>query len=268
MEKIAIDAGGAFDLRNTFDCGQCFRWNESPDSSWTGVVMGERLTVRETDGEILLEGERIPELWREYFDLDTDYDSIRSEIREHCPGLVCAVDSIDGIRILSQEPWEALCSFIISQNNNIPRIKGIIERLCENFGDSTGDWYTFPDAERLAALSPEELAPIRAGFRARYIIDAAQKVASGKVELEKLRTLPLDESRRSLMTITGVGVKVADCTLLYGLHRMDAFPVDVWMKKALASLFSGVSPEDIGRYAGVAQQYIFHYSRLHPESVG
>ena len=125
--------------------------------------------------------------------------------------------------------------------------------------------FSFPKAERLAALEPDELAPIRAGFRHRYIIDAARKVVSGEIELEKLRSLPYDEAKAELMKITGVGVKVADCVLLYGLHRLDGFPLDVWMKRAMAELFPGVEPSDFGEYAGVAQQYIFHYSRMHPE---
>ncbi|MBQ6335784.1 MAG: DNA-3-methyladenine glycosylase 2 family protein, partial [Ruminococcus sp.] len=119
-----------------------------------------------------------------------------------------------------------------------------------------------------AALSPDDLAPIRAGFRHRYIIDAAQKVADGTINLESLRSLPYEEARQSLMQITGVGVKVADCVLLYGLHRLDGFPLDVWMKRAMATLFPGVSPSDFGCYAGIAQQYIFHYSRMHPELFG
>ena len=120
-------------------------------------------------------------------------------------------------------------------------------------------------SETLAVLSPDDLAPLRAGFRNRYIIDAAQKVASGEVDLEACRTLEYEQARRELMKITGVGVKVADCTLLFGLHRIEAFPVDVWMKRALKTLFPGMTPADFGEYAGIAQQYIFHYSRMHPE---
>lgn len=257
---------GAFDLKNTFDCGQCFRWNESPDGSWSGIVGGKRATLRKDGDRITIDGD-CPDLWSDYLDLGTDYDGVRDELRKSCPGLGCAVDSIDGIRILRQEPWEALCSFIISQNNNIPRIKGIVERLCESFGENCGEYYSFPSAEKLAPLSPDDLAPLRAGFRARYIIDAARKVSSGEVDLPSMYERPITECRTELMTITGVGAKVAECTLLYGLHRLEAFPIDVWMKKALSSLFAGITPEDIGEYAGIAQQYIFHYSRLNPEKV-
>ncbi|MBQ1814910.1 MAG: DNA-3-methyladenine glycosylase 2 family protein, partial [Ruminococcus sp.] len=145
------------------------------------------------------------------------------------------------------------------------RIKGIVDRLCESFGEDIGGGFAFPNAEALARLSPDDIAPLRAGFRNRYIIDAAQKVASGEVDLEACRTLEYEQARRELMKITGVGVKVADCTMLFGLHRIEAFPVDVWMKRALKTLFPGMTPADFGEYAGIAQQYIFHYSRMHPE---
>jgi len=266
---IEIKIGKCLDLKNTFECGQCFRWNENADGSFSGIV-GDRYARIYRDGEfIVIENadESDYHIWERYLDLDECYDEMRKAIVSLDSRLECAVSSIDGIRILRQEPWEALCSFIISQNNNIPRIKGIVERLCKNFGDEIENGYTFPSAERLAFLSADDLAPLRAGFRARYIIDAAGKVSSGEVELEKMYSAPLEECRKELMKITGVGAKVAECTLLYGFHRLEAFPVDVWMKKALSTLFSGVSPENLGQYAGIAQQYIFHYSRMNPDLV-
>lgn len=261
---IELEAGAGFNLGSTFNCGQCFRWDEDENGGYCGIVGEHELRIFDDNGTIVLEN--VPEqeflsLWLKYFDLETDYEGIRLTLAERCPQLKCAIDSINGIRILSQEPWEALCSFIISQNNNIPRIKGIIDRLCRSFGKPCGSHYTFPSASDLKDRSPEELAPLRAGFRAGYIIDAARRVASGEVRLEEMFSAPLEQCRRELMTIKGVGVKVAECTLLYGLHRLDAFPVDVWMKKALSSSFSGVDPGMLSPYAGVAQQYIFHYIR-------
>ncbi len=260
--------GSCFDLKNTFDCGQCFRWDENPDGSYSGTAKGKHLKIYRDGGVIVLENcssDDFENIWRKYFDIDTVYDDIRKEIVELCPTLECAVKSIDGIRILSQEPWEALCSFIISQNNNIPRIKGIVSRLCESFGEpiecSGKKIYSFPSAETVSKLTPDDLAPLRAGFRARYITDAAQKVADGRVSLEKMYDAPIEECRRELMTIVGVGAKVAECTLLYGLHRLEAFPIDVWMKKALSTTFNGLDAGSLGRYAGIAQQYIFHYTR-------
>lgn len=267
---IEIKIGSCFDLKNTFDCGQCFRWNENPDGSFTGIVKDKSVRIYRDSDKIIIENsaeDDFKNLWENYLDLTVCYDDIRNEIISLDSRLKCAVESIDGIRILNQEPWEALCSFIISQNNNIPRIKLIVSRLCENFGDKIDGGYTFPSADKIAALSVDDLAPLRSGFRAKYIIDAAQKVSLDEVKLEKMRTAPIDECRKELMTIKGVGPKVAECTLLYGLHRLEAFPIDVWMKKALSTLFNGISPENLGQYAGIAQQYIFHYSRLNPHLV-
>ena len=264
--EITMDS--CFDLKNTFECGQCFRWNENPDGSYSGIAGDRRATISRCDDRIIIKSCTDADdqtFWHSYLDLDTPYDTIRQELMSLSPQLRCAAACTDGIHILRQDPWEALCSFIISQNNNIPRIKGIVSRLCEEFGEPCGDsqkWYSFPSAERLAGLSPDDLAPLRAGFRARYIIDAARKVSSGQVDLEKMHDAPIADCRKELMTITGVGAKVAECTLLYGLHRLDAFPIDVWMKKALSTTFSGITVESLGRYAGIAQQYIFHYSRI------
>lgn len=255
------------DLAQTLDCGQSFRWIEK-DGKFSGVAFGKKAEMY-FDGDYLCidntTAEDFENIWKNYLDLDLDYGKIREEIKKIHPVLEQACAYAPGIRILRQEPWEALCTFIISQNNNIKRIKGIVERLCENFGEKIEDYYTFPAAERLAGLNPEDLAVIRAGFRNKYIIDAAKKVSSGEVDLEKCRTLDYKEARKELMKIKGVGVKVADCTLLFGLHRIEAFPVDVWMKRALENLFPGMSENDFGEYAGIAQQYIFHYSRMNSE---
>lgn len=263
------------DLRETLDCGQCFRWRETAEGSFAGVVRGRAVRVCMDGDRLTIEGapETDRALWADYFDLDLDYGMIKRALSAIHPTLAEAARFAPGIRILNQEPFEALISFIISQNNNIKRIAGIVDRLCAYFGEPIGDsgtcsadfLHAFPTPERLAALSADDLAPIRAGFRHRYIIDAAQKVADGTVDLEMLRKLPYEEARAQLMQITGVGVKVADCVLLYGLHRLDGFPLDVWMKRAMATLFPGLDPAAFGRYAGIAQQYIFHYSRMHPE---
>lgn len=145
------------------------------------------------------------------------------------------------MRILRQEGFETLISFLFSQNNNVPRIKGIIERLCCSFGDPIGEGlYGFPSPERLAALSEEELAPLRCGWRGAYVLDAARKVASGTVDLKTAASLPMGEARQALQTIKGVGPKVAECVLLYGIGRLEAFPLDVWMKRAMAAIFPRV----------------------------
>lgn len=257
------------DLEQTLDCGQSFRWKKQDNGSFKGVAYNKSV-VMDLQGEDLYihnaTVEDFSKIWKNYLDLDLDYGKIRKEISKIHPVLNDASKYAPGIRILQQEPYEALCTFIISQNNNIKRIKGIVERLCENFGEKLPDGeYAFPAAEKLAQLTEEDLAPLRAGFRNKYIIDGAKKVASGEVNLEICKTLPYEEARAELMKIKGVGVKVADCTLLFGMHRIEAFPIDVWMRRAMDKLFPNMNAEDFGKYAGIAQQYIFHYSRMNPE---
>ena len=268
MSTIVFENVRDLDLKQTLDCGQCFRWRELGDGSFEGVVRGRAARVRMDGGSLILEGvdEADRGMWEDYFDLGLDYSAVRERLSGLHPTMAEAARYAPGIRILRQEPFEALISFVISQNNNIKRITGIVARLCESFGEPIGEGlYAFPTAERLAALEPDELAPIRAGFRNRYIIDAARRAAGGELDLEAIRPLPYAEAQAELMKITGVGVKVADCVMLYGLHRLDSFPLDVWMKRAMAVLFDGLDSGEFGEYAGIAQQYIFHYSRMHPE---
>lgn len=264
---ITVSPVKDLNLGETLDCGQSFRWEEY-DGGYRGIAF-DREVVMKLDGEELTienaTAEDFEKIWRGYLDLDLDYGMIRDSISALHPVLKEAASYAPGIRILRQEPWEALCTFIISQNNNIKRIKGIVKRLCEGFGERVGSGYSFPTAERLSELEPEDLSEIRAGFRNKYIIDAARKVADGEVDLDSCRALPYEEARAELMKIKGVGVKVADCTLLFGLHRIEAFPVDVWMKRALEKLFPDMTADDFGEYAGIAQQYIFHYSRMNPK---
>jgi N-glycosylase/DNA lyase len=255
------------DLRKTLLCGQCFRWREIKRGVFSGVVGGRHLVLTQKDVPLL----QADPFWRSYFDLDTDYVTLQQHLAALHPNLKEAACCGAGIHILRQDPWEALCSFILSQNNNIPRIQGIIDRLCGGRAEaelptSSGlhqqkSAHPFPSAKTLAALTEAGLAPLRCGFRARYLLDAAQKVAGGAVSLEALRTAPLQEARRTLMTIVGVGPKVADCALLYGLHRMESFPKDVWINRAMKQWFSGVNPADFGPAAGLAQQYIFWWVR-------
>ncbi len=267
-DSITITGVRDLDLEQTLDCGQSFRWTKQDDGSFSGVAFGKYVNISLDGTDMIIKNadEQDRGLWRGYFDLDLDYGKIREGISAIHPVLTEAAKYAPGIRILRQEPYEALCTFIISQNNNIKRIKGIVGRLCESFGDEIEEGvYAFPTAETLASLTPEDLAPLRAGFRNRYIIDSAKKVASGEVDLDLCRTAGYEAARAELMKITGVGVKVADCTLLFGMHRIEAFPIDVWMKRAMEKLFPGMTAADFGEYAGIAQQYIFHYSRMHPE---
>lgn len=256
-----------FSLAETLDCGQAFRWEKLGDGSWRGAAFDKELILRETEDTIFFKTASYDDfaMWVNYFDLERDYGEIQKNFSSD-GHLKKAMDFCGGIRILRQDTWEALCSFIISQNNNIPRIKGIISRLCESFGKKIGDsLYSFPSAEILAKLTAEDLAGLRAGFRAKYIIDAAQKVKSGEVNLEKLSAVPIEEARQELMKIKGVGPKVAECTLLYGAGRLDAFPVDVWVKRLLGEFYPDGFPFEGSEFAGIAQQYLFHYRRFSPE---
>lgn len=259
---IIINGASCFDLRLSVFCGQAFRWNEK-EGIIHGVVGRTRINAVQNENGIVFKNtdrETFDKIIEPYFDLSRDYDKILSRFDDKY--IEQAYKEYYGIRILKQDEWEALCSFIISQNNNIPRICGIVSRLCENFGEPLGeDDYSFPSYERLASLSEGDLAVLRAGFRAKYILDAAKKLSSGEVSIERIRHLPIEEAREELMKIKGVGKKVAECTLLYGFGRLDAFPVDVWVKRILSELYDGEFPSCADGYRGVAQQYLFHWRR-------
>ncbi len=250
-----------FDLSLSLDCGQAFRWIYE-DNKWHGVAYGKYLEIEQTDNKLILNctAEDYEKIWKSYFDLECDYEKITTFYDdEH---LKTAVKEYNGIRILRQEPWEALCSFIISQNNNIPRIKGIVERLCEHFGEGESGKKSFPSAQKLAPLSVDDLAPLRAGFRAKYIIDAANKVSSGVVDFNAINENPIEFGREELQKIKGVGAKVAECTLLYGFHKIEAFPVDVWVKRIMSEMYPNGLPECTKGTEGIAQQYLFHWRRM------
>ena len=266
--RIEVCGVSDFELKDTLMCGQCFRFRENPDGSFTGVAFGKVITLSKAEDTLILHTneEDFLSIWKAYFDLDLDYGRIKEDLSRIHPTLKEAAKFAPGIRILRQEPFEALISFIISQNNNIKRISGIVERLCENWGEEISEgFYAFPTPEALGKLTAEDLAPIRAGFRARYIVDAVGKVNRGEIDLNALEFLTFDQAKSELLKITGVGSKVADCVLLYGLHKLEGFPMDVWMKRAMAVLFPDLSGADFGEFAGIAQQYIFHYARLNPQ---
>lgn len=253
------------DIVKTFECGQCFRWNADENGAYHGIAGGYPAMVGTENNEVYIISEAPEGFWRAYFDLDTDYAAVSAAF-DGGDYLRACIDYGWGIRILRQEPWEALCSFIISQCNNITRIKGIVERLCRLYGKElsfNGEvFYRFPEPDVIAKLREEELAPIRAGYRAEYIIAAAKAVCSGELDLEKLRRDDYRAAIKQLRSVRGIGEKVANCVVLYGLGHMEAFPIDVWMKRALREHFPpDFSPESLGSYAGLAQQYIFYYAR-------
>lgn len=248
-----------FDLEQTLDCGQAFRWSRN-GNAFVGYRLDKYLRISEQDGGFLFENtseEEFLGIWAEYFDLFTDYGALKKMFSAD-QTLRLACDFAGGIRLLKQDGWEALCAFIISQNNNIPRIKGIIARMCETF-------HGFPSPFALAEADSQMLAPLRAGFRERYLRSAGELVASGAVDFSVVKDAPLDEAKHELMKIIGVGEKVAMCALLYGFYRIDAFPVDVWIKRVLAKYYPSGFPEEFMPVRGIAQQYLFHYIRCAEE---
>lgn len=272
-----------FSVAKTFDCGQCFRFEPvegtGHESEFFGVAFGRAFSVARDGENIIIYG-----CDRRFFEdriygflsLDVDYERINEDILSHCDGeyMKNALRLGSGIRILKQDMWEALCSFIISQNNNIPRIKRIISALSERCGDEIdagalgahgggGVCYAFPSAERVLALGEEGLRELKVGFRAAYIVDAAKKVVSGELSLERLAEVDTERCISGLCGVHGVGMKVASCAALFGMRKYDAFPVDVWIKRVLAAHFDAdFTPAALGDYAGIAQQYMFYAARF------
>ncbi len=248
-----------FNLDDTLDCGQAFRWdkvNDEYECTYVGHFLNKFLKIS-YDGECFILHDTSEDdfinVWVDYFDLSTDYSEIKNRL---CSDEILrkACEFAGGIRLLRQDSWECLCSFIISQNNNIPRIKGIISRLCEHYG-------YFPSAHEMASETVETLDYLRSGFRAKYLVDASQKVANGIIDLEKTVLMPIDDARKNLMQIKGVGPKVAECVLLFGMHRTNAFPVDVWIKRVMETYYPNGLPSCTEGVEGIAQQYLFHYMR-------
>lgn len=268
-KDLIVQLEDQIDLAQTLDCGQTFRWETTDCKIFTGIVAAKVCRISHIDNRLIFHNttrQEFETVWYEYFDFSRNYTQIKKRLAAD-PILKKATAFAPGLRLLHQDPWETLISFIISQNNHVPRIKGIISRLCALLGTPLGEGaFSFPSAQALAAKTPEDLAPIRAGFRAKYIIDAAQKVYSGEVDLSAVQTLPVEDARKELMKIKGVGVKVADCALLYGFSKMECMPVDVWIRRVLEQLYPQGLPECALEYPGIAQQFLFHYARTCPDA--
>lgn len=251
-------------LLQTLEGGQAFRWQHDENGVFSGFSGSRFLKLRqEKDGITFLEYKEddLP-YWLSYFDTETDYSGIIERFSAD-ETLRLASGENRGLRILRQEPFETLISFIISQNNNITRIKGIVSRLCECFGEKSENGCAFPTAQRMAEITEADLAPLRAGFRGRYILDAVRKTIDKTVDLDGIYNMSYDEGKAELKKITGVGDKVADCVLLFAYHKTEAFPMDVWIKRVVAEYYPDGLPECMGDYKGIAQQYLFEYFRIH-----
>lgn len=258
--------GSDINLYKTFDCGQCFRFSDLGDGRFFGVAHGRVIDITEdSEGFFIADMSRaeFEATWSDFFDLSRDYAEVRRLLATTAIPETALLNG-DGIHILRQDPWEALCSFIISQNNNIPRIKKIVESLCALLGEKLADGvYAFPTAEAVAKAGVEGIAPIKSGFRAKYIVDAATRVADGRLDLEALKKCSFDEANTALQSVMGVGPKVAGCVALFGLSYTEAFPIDVWIKRVIEKYFDAdFTPQIFGEYAGIAQQYLFYNERF------
>lgn len=314
MDKFVFENVKDFNPDQIFDCGQCFRWEKQKDGSYIGTALGviarisyipskpereicegcgsmnlevcDSMTLEGCGGTVVVEelcgGENSGhnekrQQWYHYLDLDRNYGEIKRILSSNDDVLSEAIKYGEGIRILNQQPWETLLSFIISQNNNIPRIKKCINGLCEAFGNYIGEYdgtayYDIPEPAALAKLTEEDLAPVRLGYRAKYIIETAKAVQADNGRfLQSTRTMSSKEAYDYLIGLCGVGPKVANCIMLFSMEKQDSFPIDVWVRRVMNRLY-GIDENDIkemkrfathhfGRYGGMAQQYLFYYMR-------
>lgn len=268
-----------FDARAIFTCGQAFRWYEEKDGSFTTVHLGRVLNVLNEDNRVVFKGtnlEEFKEIWVDYFDLNTNYKEIRKTLSSN-EILLNAMEYGKGIRILNQNHFEMLISFIISANNMIPRIKKSIEVISMRYGkficeDENRKYYSFPTVEELSNATVEDLREFaKVGFRDKRIFDTVNMILNDKIDLNSFESLETDVLREELLKFSGVGNKVADCIMLFSYKRGEVFPVDVWIKRVMEELFikqetsvkkiAKEADRIFGKYAGYAQQYLFYYGR-------
>lgn len=276
--KVVIESVKDFDPKHIFDCGQCFRWNEEKDGSYTGVAYDRVINVAKDGENMILSNTSLKDfedIWYNYFDLDRDYFVIKEELSKD-DILKEAIKFGKGIRILRQDEWEMLISFIISANNRIPMIKKAIDELSERYGKLIGEYngkkyYGFPTPEDLKGESIEEITDCKTGFRAKYIVAAVERMLNNEINIYELEKLSTEEARKELMTFAGVGPKVSDCIMLFSMGKEDAFPIDIWVKRVMEHFYleEDTKLNDIQKYAGdkfdglagFAQQYLFYYAR-------
>ena len=283
-QKYMLKNQDTFELRDIFECGQCFRWNIQEDGSYTGVIKDAVINVKKENDEIVFTGKsnkEIKDIIYDYFDLQRDYKELKQKLSQIDQYLKISVEYGKGIRLLNQDLWETIISFIISANNNIPRIKGIIERLSAKYGNEI-EWngtkyYTFPTAEQLKNVTVEDYRKLGLGFRDIRLYETTQMILKGEVNLDELHKNPnTTEVREKLLTLSGVGPKVADCILLFSdLKRFDVFPIDVWVRRVMNELYlkeddenkvskkkiEELATEKFGNLKGLAQQYLFYWRR-------
>lgn len=266
-----------FNIAHIFDCGQCFRWNKETDGSYTGVVKNNVINVEQNGSTVIFNNVNINDFHfiEEYFDFNTDYSEIKNAVNTD-EIMAEAINFGEGIRILNQDEWEIMISFMISANNRIPMIKKVIENLSASFGDFIGsyrgkDYYTFPTAEQLSKIPVEKIQECKAGFRSPRLKEAATRFLTEKDIIYNIKNTSYDEGLAYLKTYTGIGDKVANCILLFSMKQFDTFPVDVWVRRVMQALYVDKNTKDVdirkfaenkfGKYSGYAQQYLFYYAR-------
>lgn len=283
-QEYILENCTSFEPEHIFDCGQCFRWNKEADGSYTGVFGKNVVNVKKKDGKIIFRGISDRDLEKEcigYFDLNRDYEDIKNKLSKIDDNLKNSIEYGSGIRILNQDLWETLISFIISANNNIPRIKGIIERLSKNYGNKIiwegKEYYTFPTPEQLSRTSVSDLRALGLGFRDVRVYETTKSINEDKNKLKELEDeKDVNVLREKLLEFSGVGPKVADCIMLFScLKKLEVFPIDVWVRRVMNELYiknedetkvnkkeiEKLAKEKYGNLAGLAQQYLFYWRR-------
>ena len=300
-QKYVIKNIDSFNLKHIFECGQCFRWKIETDNSYTGIVGKNVLNVRKTQDNIIIKGmcqDNLEDVCKDYFDLDTDYEKIKKKLSKIDNNMKQRIEFGYGIRILHQDIWETIISFIISANNNIPRIKKIIERISEKYGEkiiwNNKIYYTFPTVEELSKASVKDLRELGLGFRDVRVFETTRMIKNKEIDIQEIDKIQnVKELREKLLTLPGVGPKVADCIMLFSMKKYDVFPIDVWVKRVMNELYLedilqcnkkllNESDENIefstyeqinnkyilevannkfGNIAGLAQQYLFFWRR-------
>ena len=270
----------SFEPVHIFECGQCFRWNKEIDGSYIGVFKNNVIKVEKKENNVIFKGiceKDIKEICIDYFSLNENYEKIKQELSKIDDNLKTSIKFGDGIRILHQDLWETIISFIISANNNIPRIKKIIERISEKYGKKivfeNKEYYTFPTPEELSKASVEDLRNIGLGFRDVRVYETTRKIYNGEIDLENLeKEKNIEKIEETLLTLPGIGPKVADCIMLFALKKYQVFPIDVWVRRVISELYfdnKEQKPQKIkefarnyyGNKAGLAQQYLFYWRR-------
>lgn len=266
-----------FNAVHTFECGQCFRWIRQEDGSYTGVARGKILNASVDDDTLILKNTNLEDfksIWFDYFDLGRDYGQIKEAVmRDDIMKEAAAFGW--GIRLLKQDIWETLISFIISSNNRIPRIMKTVGVISKIYGEKLEmdgeEYYSFPEVSRLTQSSLQDLEVCKGGFRCKYILNSSRMIGEGEINLNKIPQLDTDSAREELMKFPGVGPKVADCVLLYSGTKYNVFPTDVWVKRVMEELYfkreagfkeiQEFAGNYFGNLAGFAQQYLFYFAR-------